>query len=200
VNEAFVNVMEILAVDGWKPEWKRWVTSGLSRAAALVVDGHHSPRPVEFPVRAPRDADAMFDTLTYEKGPSVLRLLEQYLGADLFRDGVRDYLRRHAYGNADTGDLWAALGKASRQPIPEVMDGWIFKPGYPLVSARLEGGEIVLSQQRFTYLPEPLPGPAPATEQRWQVPVRVRITASGRAPRERRPLAQCETRLVAHER
>ena len=81
----------------------------------------------------------MFDVLTYEKGASVLRMLEQYLGAAVFRDGVREYLRRHAYANADTGDLWAALGRAARQPIPEVMDGWIFQPGYPLVSARLDG-------------------------------------------------------------
>src|SRR2546422_3802423 len=58
------------------------------------------------------------------------------------RDGVRAYLTQHACANADTGDLWAALGKASRQPIPDVMDGWIFKPGYPLVSARLEGREL----------------------------------------------------------
>src|SRR5206468_1103141 len=156
LNEAFATFMEILAIDAWKPEWKRWVTFGVSRAAALVVDGLHSTRPIEFPVRAPRDADAMFDVLTYEKGASVLRMLEQYLGADVFRDGVRAYLTQHAYANADTGDLWAALGKASRQPIPDVMDGWIFKPGYPLVSARLEGRELVLSQQRFTYLPEPL--------------------------------------------
>jgi puromycin-sensitive aminopeptidase len=68
------------------------------------------------------------------------------------------------------------------------------------VSARLEGGEIVLSQQRFTYLPEPLAGPAPATEQRWQVPVQVRTTAAGRAASERRLLAQSETRLAAPER
>ena len=81
----------------------------------------------------------MFDVLTYEKGASVLRMLEQFLGPAVFRDGVREYLRRHAYANADTGDLWAALGRAARQPIPEVMDGWIFQPGYPLVSARLEG-------------------------------------------------------------
>ena len=200
LNEAFATFMEILAVDAWKPEWQRWTTFGVSRAAALSVDGLHSTRPIEFHVAAPRDADAMFDVLTYEKGASVLRMLEQYLGPSVFRDGVRDYLRKHAYANADTGDLWAALGLAARQPIPEVMDGWIFKPGYPLVSARLEGGEIVLSQQRFTYLPEPLAGPAPATEQRWQVPVQVRITASGRAASERRLLAQSETRLAAPER
>ena len=65
-------------------------------------------------------------------------MLEQYLGPAVFRDGVREYLRRHAYANADTGDLWAALGRAA--PADPRGDGrWIFKPGYPLVSARLEG-------------------------------------------------------------
>src|SRR5437016_9228730 len=48
----------------------------------------------------------------------------------VFRDGVREYLRRHAYANAETGDLWAALGRAANQPIPAVMDAWIFQPGY----------------------------------------------------------------------
>ena len=202
LNEAFATFMEILAVDDWKPEWKRWVTFGVSRAAALVVDGLHSTRPVEFPVRAPRDADAMFDTLTYEKGASVLRMLEQYLGADLFRDGVRDYLRRHAYGNADTGDLWAALGKASRQPIPEVMDGWIFKPGYPLVSARLEGRELVLSQQRFVYLAEPPDGVESTGErgQRWCVPAQVRIHAGGKRSVARVMLSEAEARVPIPEK
>ena len=82
------------------------------------MDGLHSTRPIEFPVTAPRDADAMFDVLTYEKGASVLRMLEQYLGPDVFRDGVRDYLRTHRFGNADTGDLWAALGRAAAPAHP----------------------------------------------------------------------------------
>src|SRR5207302_2017804 len=182
LNEAFATFMEIRAVDAWKPEWKRWVTFGVSRAAALSVDGLHSTRPIEFPVRAPRDADAMFDVLTYEKGASVLRMLEQYLGPDVFRDGVRGYLREHAYDNADTGDLWAALGQAAWAPIPAVMDGWIFQPGFPLVSARLEGGDLVLGQQRFSYLPEPLPGSTPSPRnQLWLVPLQIRLVSSGRA-------------------
>jgi len=197
LNEAFATFMEMLAVDAWKPEWRRWTTFGVSRAAALSVDGLHATRPIEFPVKAPREADAMFDVLTYEKGASVLRMLEQYLGPEVFRDGVRDYLRRHAYANADTGDLWQALGEASRQPIPEVMDGWIFKPGYPLVSARLEGRELVLSQRRFTYLPEPPPGAtAPADPgQRWRVPVQLRVNAGGSASAERLLLSDAEARL-----
>ncbi len=201
LNEAFATFMEMLAVDAWKPQWQRWVAFGVSRAAALAVDGLHSTRPIEFPVRAPREADAMFDVLTYEKGASVLRMLEQYLGADVFRAGVRDYLRTHRFGNADTGDLWAALGRASGQPIPAVMDGWIFAPGYPLVSVSVERDELVLRQQRFTYQGEPLawygaapaatPAPAPA---RWQVPVQLRVTAGGRDRVERVLLAETETR------
>jgi puromycin-sensitive aminopeptidase len=197
LNEAFATFMEILAVDDWKPEWKRWTAFGVSRAAAFAVDGLHSTRPIEFPVRAPRDADAMFDVLTYEKGASVLRMLEQYLGPSVFREGVRDYLKTHRFANADTGDLWAALGRAAHQPIPAVMDGWIFQPGYPLVTASLDaGGHLVLAQQRFTYLPGPLTPPAePARERTWQVPVQLRIAAGGTATTERVLLAEREARL-----
>jgi puromycin-sensitive aminopeptidase len=202
LNEAFATFMEILAVDDWKPEWKRWTTFAVSRAAAFAVDGLHSTRPIEFPVRAPRDADAMFDVLTYEKGASVLRMLEQYLGAPVFREGVRDYLRTHRFDNADTGDLWAALGRAAHQPIPAVMDGWIFQPGYPLVTASLDGsGHVVLAQQRFTYLPAPLtPTPESGRERTWQVPVQLRISAGGTASTERVLVADREARLRLPER
>jgi len=199
LNEAFATFMEMLAVDAWKPEWQRWVAFGVSRAAALSVDGLHSTRPIEFPVRAPREADAMFDVLTYEKGASVLRMLEQYLGPEVFRAGVREYLTRHRYANADTGDLWAALGRVSQQPIPAVMDGWIFAPGYPVVSVSVEGGELVLRQQRFTYLAEPLrwfgaTAATAATPARWQVPVRLRLAAGGRETVERVLLTEPDTR------
>jgi len=81
------------------------------------------------------------------------------------------------------------------------MDAWIFQPGYPLVSARLEGRELVLSQQRFTYLPEPLPGSTPSPRnQLWQVPLQIRLTAAGRASVERRMLPGAEVRMPAPER
>src|SRR2546430_12940914 len=128
-------------------------------------------------------------------------MLKHYLGSTVFRDAVREYLRRHAYANAETGDLWAALGRAANQPIPAVMDAWIFQPGYPLVSARLEGRELVLSQQRFTYLPEPLPGSTPSPRnQLWQVPLQIRLVSSGRASTERRLPAGAEKRMPGPER
>jgi puromycin-sensitive aminopeptidase len=202
LNEAFATFMEMLAVDAWKPGWQRWTSFGVSRAAAFSVDGLWNTRPIEFPVRAPCDADAMFDVLTYEKGASVLRMLEQYLGPDVFRAGVRRYLREHAYGNADTGDLWAALGEAANAPIPAVMDGWIFHPGFPLVSIRLEGRELVLAQQRFTYLPAPPPAlpwkPEPRGDdgavQRWQIPLQLRLDGAD-GPARRVLLGDAETRV-----
>ncbi|HEV3137065.1 MAG TPA: M1 family metallopeptidase, partial [Pirellulales bacterium] len=197
LNEAFATFMEMLAVDAWKPAWDRWTTFGVSRSAAFSVDGLHSTRPIEYPVAAPRDADAMFDVLTYEKGASVLRMLEQYLGPDVFREGVRGYLRRHAYRNTETTDLWVALGEAAGQPVQQIMDGWIFFPGYPLVTVERQGDHLVLSQQRFTYLPSPLdkpPDPEIKT-QRWSIPLQVRLHAGNQSTSRRVLLSDRQTQL-----
>ncbi|MBS0184591.1 MAG: M1 family metallopeptidase [Nitrospira sp.] len=188
LNEAFATFMEILAVDAWKPEWKRWESFSVARAAAFSVDGLASTRPIEYPVHAPKDADAMFDILTYEKGASVLRMLEQHIGPTVFRNGVRQYLRTHAYANADTNDLWMALGTVSGQPVPELMDGWIFQPGFPLVTAEMQQQELRLSQQRFTYIAQ-----ASTAEQLWQIPVQIRLVIGNRTEHRRLLLTERET-------
>ncbi len=192
LNEAFATFMEMLAVDAWKPEWKRWDSFGVARAAAFSVDGLWSTRPIEYPVLAPKDAEAMFDVLTYEKGASVLRMLEQHIGPTIFRDGVRDYLRAHAYGNADTNDLWVSLGKIAKQPVPELMNGWIFQPGFPLVTATVSpSSELTITQQRFSYLSDEQS--APSQDQRWQIPLQLRITAGGKAGTSRMLLTEKST-------
>jgi puromycin-sensitive aminopeptidase len=193
LNEAFATVMEMLAVDAWQPHWQRWTTFAVSRAAALTVDGLQSTRPIEYPVAAPRDADAMFDVLTYEKGASVLRMLEQHISPEVFREGVRIYLERHAFGNTQTADLWNALATASHAPIGDIMEGWVFRPGYPLLSARVEGGELVITQQRFQYLPEES---GQSDGQVWQVPVQVRIVTDGQPQTLRELLTERESRLT----
>jgi puromycin-sensitive aminopeptidase len=195
LNEAFATFMEVLAVDAWKPEWQRWTTFSVSRAAAFAVDGLRSSRPIEYPVRAPKDADAMFDVLTYEKGASVLRMLEQHIGPEVFREGVRRYLKAHAYKNADTGDLWTSLGHAAKQPIPDLMDGWIFQPGYPLISVQREGDRLRLSQQHFTYLSDREPGSAKPAARTWHVPLQIRVTAKGKQQTHRLLLAEPQTHL-----
>ena len=194
LNEAFATFMEVLAVDAWKPDWQRWTTFGVSKAAAMTVDGLHSTRPIEFPVTAPKDADAMFDVLTYEKGAAVLRMLEQHLGPKVFRDGVRAYLRAHAHGNADTGDLWTALGRSAKQAVPDLMDGWIFKPGYPILAVTVDRGKLMIEQRRFTYLADPPSGPTTA-QQRWQIPIQLQIAAGGKHTSKRILLTEKQTRI-----
>jgi puromycin-sensitive aminopeptidase len=174
LNEAFATFMEMLAVDAWKPEWQRWTSFAVSRAAALLVDGLKSTRPIEFPVRLPEEAAGMFDILTYEKGASVLRMLEQYLGAEVFRKGISLYLRKHEYDNAETTDLWDAIEESSHQPARALMDSWVFQPGYPLITVRAAHQELILSQQLFRYLPD-----GADRERRWQVPIFLRARADG---------------------
>ncbi len=152
LNEAFATFMEIACCDAFRPEWLRWTTFSLERSVAFETDSLASTRSVEFPVEAPADCDGMFDVLTYQKGGSLLRMLEQYLGTEEFRQGISLYLTTHAYGNTETGDLWDAIERVNPAvPVRTLMDSWIWQPGYPLISARLDGSELVLNQQRFAY-------------------------------------------------
>lgn len=170
LNEAFATFMETACTDAYRPEWKVWSSFGRARAAALAIDALAATRPVEYPVATPADAEDMFDVLTYEKGAAVVRMLEQYLGPEAFRDGVRLYLRRHAYANTATTDLWDALEEVSGQPVRSMMDGWIYQGGYPAVSARPDGeGGLAVAQRHFTL------DTARADAARiWAVPLRIR--------------------------
>ncbi|MGO9602883.1 MAG: M1 family metallopeptidase [Candidatus Binataceae bacterium] len=167
LNEAFATFMEMLAVDAWKPEWKRWESFSVSRAAAMAIDGLRSTRPIEFTVHSPEECRAMFDILTYEKGAAVLRMLEQFLRPEVFRDGIRGYLKKHQFDNTETSDLWDALEAASREPVRKIMDSWIFQPGFPIVDAAASANGLKLSQRRFFYLKDD-------SNQLWHIPVMIR--------------------------
>jgi puromycin-sensitive aminopeptidase len=152
LNEAFATFMEVACCDAYRPDWKRWTSFSLERSVAFETDSLASTRTVEFPVEAPADCDGMFDVLTYQKGGALLRMLEQYLGPEQFRQGVNHYLRTHSFGNTETSDLWDAIEAVNPQaPVRKLMDSWIWQAGYPLVSAKLDGDTLVLSQLRFSY-------------------------------------------------
>jgi puromycin-sensitive aminopeptidase len=167
LNEAFATFLELKAVDAFRPDWNRWAAFGNSRAGALALDGLASTRPIEFDVQDPKDCQAMFDPITYDKGAAVLRMLEQHVGEDAFREGTRLYMNRHGYDNAETADLWAAMGEATGQPVGKVMDGWIRRPGFPLLEVERIPGGIRLSSRRFSFQ-------AGIEGGEWRVPVRVR--------------------------
>jgi puromycin-sensitive aminopeptidase len=178
LNEAFATFMELAAVDAFKPEWHRWVAFTNERAAAFAVDSLASTRPIEYPVRSPADAEGMFDVLTYQKGASVLRMLEQYLGSDRFRSGIRRYLSARQFANAETTDLWDAIEDATGEPVRRIMDSWIFQGGYPIVAAARDAdGQLALEQQRFSFA-----GADEVAPSTWSVPVLV-SAGGGKADR-----------------
>jgi puromycin-sensitive aminopeptidase len=172
LNEAFATFMELIACDAYRPDWDRWTLFGLERSAAFETDSLASTRSVEYPVLSPSDCEGMFDVLTYQKGGALLRMLEQFLGAEEFRRGVSHYLQLHEFGNTETNDLWDAIEETTGEPVRRMMDSWIWQPGYPLVSASIEGGELVLRQQRFAFDSTTLDADANPTT--WLVPVHVR--------------------------
>jgi len=193
LNEAFATFMQYICCDAYRPDWKMWVRFSAERETGLMIDGLHTTRPIEFPVHSPADATAMIDAITYQKGGSVLKMLEQYLGEDAFRDGIRHYLHAHAYANTVTRDLWDSLEAISGQPVGEIMDTWILQGGHPIVT--VSDGE--LSQRPFMFsLPD---GPS-AIGSTWLVPVLSRPLGGERRSRQLlgdpAPLATAQPAIV----
>ena len=175
LNESFASWMAARETAIRNPSWHWWERQDASKEAAMGADAYPTSHPILQHVTNELEASSAFDSrITYNKGQSVLRMLEAYLGPDVFRDGVRGYMKAHAYSNTSGGDLWAALAAASQRPVGEVAASWIAQAGFPLVSAQAAcnaAGErtVTLSQSRFL-----LDG-SPAGGARWQVPLQVRV-------------------------
>ncbi len=173
LNESFASWMGDKAVDHLFPEWEMWtqfVSSDTNRA--LSLDGLKSSHPIDQEVRNPAQIGELFDAISYSKGASILRMLEDHLGEEPFRLGLRRYLLDHQHGNATTRDLWDALAAESGQPVAAMMDSWTKQMGYPVldVEVRRRPGEVEVSatQTRFTY--ERLLRPDDIEDATWQVP------------------------------
>ncbi|MCA9804604.1 MAG: M1 family metallopeptidase [Cyanobacteria bacterium HKST-UBA02] len=175
LNESFATFMENLCLHHWKPEWKVWEEFALARAAASRVDALRSTHPIECPVHHPDEIDELFDVISYEKGCSVLYQLHEFIGAEVFRQGISAYLKKHAYGNTETHDLWDAFEESCKRngldvPARKIMDAWVFTAGHPVIEVR-EGdseGTVVLTQKPFKFLPE-------EDASVWPVPVIMRV-------------------------
>jgi puromycin-sensitive aminopeptidase len=197
LNEAFATWMAFTIVDQWKPEWKLWLDFEHARGAALGEDALRNTHPLYIDVRTPDEATENFDLITYEKGAAVVRMLERWLGAPAFRRGVRKYIRRHREGNARGAQLWDALEEASGQPVREVAESWIERPGFPELRVRLasRGGRatLVASQSRFFSSPRVA---ASERRARWPIPAVLRVQpARGRSRLERHLLTRANARI-----
>ncbi len=176
LNESFASWMGSKAVDWLFPEWDMWTQFvNMDTNRALSLDGLKNSHPIEQEVKDPAEVSQLFDAISYSKGASVLRMLEQFLGPETFQQGLQGYISAHLYGNARTEDLWSALESASGQPVKSIMDSWTKQMGYPVVrveSSRSGGGlELTLHQERFVY--DRLEEESAPEPEVWQVPVGV---------------------------
>ena len=179
LNESFASWMGTKATDWAFPEWEMWTQFvNMDTNRALSLDGLKNSHPIEQEVKDPAEISQLFDAISYSKGASVIRMLEQFLTPEVFRQGLYRYLDANQYANARTGDLWAALEETSQQPVTAIMDSWVAQIGYPVLSVAAsetaEGLDLALSQERFVY--DHLPGEAAPESSVWQVPVGVTLS------------------------
>ncbi|QIX00043.1 hypothetical protein AMS68_005560 [Peltaster fructicola] len=152
LNEGFATWMSWYSCNVFYPEWKVWqgyVTDNLQ--SALGLDSLRSSHAIEVPVKRADEINQIFDAISYSKGSCVLRMISKYLGEETFLEGIRRYLKKHAYGNTTTGDLWASLSDASGKDVERVADIWTKNVGYPVVTVteNAKDSSIHVKQNRF---------------------------------------------------
>jgi aminopeptidase N len=161
LNEGFASWMGSKCTAYFNPEWEVWLArklprdptrrTGIAKEAAMEGDARPTTHPIQQRIATEAEANSAFDDITYKKGQSFLRMLESFLGEDVFRDGIRRYIDAHKYSNTTTADLWNALSEASNKSVGEIAAGWTEQPGFPLVNVKREpAGKIRLFQERFT--------------------------------------------------
>src|SRR5262245_56956538 len=161
LNEGFASWMGSKCTAHFNPQWEVWLArdlprdparrSGIAKEAAMEGDARSTTHPIQQHVATEAEANSAFDDITYKKGQSFLRMLESFLGEDVFRDGIRRYIAAHGYSNTTTADLWDALSEASKKPIGKIAAGWTQQPGFPIVNVKREvDRKVQLTQERFT--------------------------------------------------
>lgn len=150
LNESFATFMAYLAVDRLFPEWHymdQFIVD--EQLPAFKEDSLENTHPISVTINHPDEIRTIFDAISYNKGGSVLHMLHEFLGPDDFRDGLRQYLQKHAYANTESTDLWAAWEAVSGKPVGAFMTAWTTQEGYPLVKATITDEAMQLTQERF---------------------------------------------------
>jgi alanyl aminopeptidase len=174
LNEAFASWMEAKVLARWRPGWPVEAAMVATRADALAADALGTARKIHQPIVEEGDIASAFDAITYDKGGSVLTMVERWLGEERFRDGVRRYLAAHAWGSATYADFVAAIAEVGGAEVRAVFDGLVDRPGAPevTVAMRCDAGtppSLHLEQRRYAPL-----GTTMAAADPWHVPVCVR--------------------------
>ena len=155
LNESFASWMGDKAISNLYPEWDVWTKFLLDDTnRAFELDALDSSHPIEQEVKNPDEIGQLFDAISYSKGASLIRMLENYIGEEKFKKGIQQYIVKHQYKNTITNDLWNALSKSSNKDIKTLMEQWTTKSGFPLILVSEENDKIKISQEKFSYNPE----------------------------------------------
>ncbi|HEX7137523.1 MAG TPA: M1 family aminopeptidase, partial [Vicinamibacterales bacterium] len=177
LNEGFATWMASRPAASMNPDWHMDVTEALENQTALGLDSLKSTHPIHVTVNTPSEIESVFDPISYEKGASVLRMVESYVGEEAFRKGVNAYLEKHKYANATSEDFFRAVTAASGKPVDRVMGTFVLQPGVPQldVSTTCAGNRpsVTLRQSRFL-----VDGSASEERERWQIPVCLKAPGS----------------------
>jgi aminopeptidase N len=168
LNEGFARWMEINAPKDLHPDWETRLRAAATFEKGKQADSVPSTHPVVQEVDTAEQADQAFDEITYDKGAAIITMINGYVGRDRFREGVRRYMRAHAYGNTVDSDLWSLIQQAAGLPILGIAQDFTRQEGLPLVSVSRSASGMRLVQSRFAYDPATLAGLAP---QRWRLPL-----------------------------
>ncbi|GAA0060503.1 M1 family metallopeptidase [Streptococcus canis] len=151
LNESFANMMEYVSIDAIEPSWKifeDFQTGGVP--LALKRDATDGVQSVHVDVSHPDEINTLFDpAIVYAKGSRLMHMLRRWIGDRDFAAGLRLYFEKHQYRNTIGRDLWNALSDASGKDVAAFMDAWLEQPGYPVLTARLENDQLILSQKQF---------------------------------------------------
>ncbi len=192
LNESFASWMGDKVADQVFPGGRLEIAQVGGMQSAMTTDARLSTRAMRQPIEGVENLDQLADELTYDKGQAVLTMFESWLGPEIFRKGVVEYLKTHAWGSATAADLWLSLSKAAGKEVAGPMATFLDQPGVPLVKADLlPGGKVRLSQQRF--LNDGAAASRPAT---WQIPIILKYS-DGRTTRTKTLLLKEASRTVA---
>jgi puromycin-sensitive aminopeptidase len=173
LNEGFATWMSGKALDAWKPEWR--TEESFQMGYPFWIDSFANTRPIHASAETPEEILQLFDGIAYQKTAAVLRMVENYIGAEDFRRGVNSYLAKHQYANAGADDFARAIAEASKQPVDQTLKDFVRQPGLPLltVTPTCDGQltRIAIKQQRFFFDPKRLDAESP---ERWSVPMCLR--------------------------
>ena len=175
LNEGFATWMETKPVAEWKPEWNFPQDDAQDLDQTLNLDAQKTTRTIRATANTPDEINEMFDGISYGKAGAVLGMVENYLGKEVFRQGVHNYLSAHLYGNATAEDFWNEQTANSHLPVDKIMSSFVTQPGVPLLTlSERQAGGVPVTQSRFFLSMDSNLG----REMSWTVPVCLKTTAA----------------------